>query len=139
MLCHTAVRIDLQDPLRSHVHLGASDGTFQSDDLPVQICNIHHILITEIQGSHSRAGESLHHITSHAAYAKYGDTAARQALHGVFSQEPPGSYESVILLYIHCTLPRSVQYPSSLPVVLRSASPLSSWAAAVLRSPLRAS
>ena len=80
------VRVDVLHPLHHHICLIFSNGAAGGNDLPVQICQAHFVVVNEIKSPHTATHQRLAHITAHTADAKHGHPGMGQLLHGLFSK-----------------------------------------------------
>ena len=88
---HLALGVDVVDALGRHIHLILAEGTYEGDDLAVEVGDGDLVVIDEVEGSDAAAGQGFDHIATHAAHAEDGDTAAREHLHGWRAEQHAGT------------------------------------------------
>ena len=84
---YICVRIDIQNPLLHHFRFIFSDCLMGRDDLTVQICQAHLIVIDQIKCTNPASCQRLADITTHASDSKHGNAGIMQLLHCIFSKQ----------------------------------------------------
>lgn len=87
MYCNLCLRVDGVYTFLHDIYLVFADGLPGSDDLTVNIRQTDLIVIDQIKGSYTTAGQSLHHITADTADAEDSNSCAVQALHGFLADQ----------------------------------------------------
>ena len=80
-------RIEICNALARGIHLVSSDRTACGKNLAVQIGEADPVIVNEIQGADSHAGQSLHRASADASDAEDGNTAIAKKLHIVRTVE----------------------------------------------------
>ena len=81
------VGVDVKDSLLHHVNLVFSDAGAGSDDLPVQVCQAHFVVVHKVNMLNAGTNQRLHRVASNAANSKDRDSRPPQNFHRLFSQK----------------------------------------------------
>ena len=100
MRCNVASRIDVANTFGSNFDFQTSDDAVRSDDLAVQVRDPDFVVVDNIDGAHTTAGERFNGIASYAADAEHYDARMRELVHGLFAQQELCSRE----LFVHVCL-----------------------------------
>ena len=79
--------INVMYTLLAYIYFMLSYGTEGSDNLAVDIGKAYTVVIDDVQLADTTTCQRLDHITSHATYAEYGDTASHERINGSFTHQ----------------------------------------------------
>ena len=81
------IRVDVQHSFFHNIRFVFSDRAVCRDDLPVEICETHLIVVNEVKGADAAAHQCFADIAAHAADAEHGHARPLELFHRLRAEQ----------------------------------------------------
>ena len=95
VLDYLAVGVYIRDPLLHHLGLVFTDGRMKRYDLTVDVRDRNHVLVDEVERSHSASRECFRNVSAHSAYAEYGNACILKLFESRIPDDTSGTVKNI--------------------------------------------